>query len=172
MDFDIRTTGENDSKLLPLGRSFGNVVRHVNRLIQRDLGERIAPLGITLGQWYALRTLWVADGITQIEVAQRSGIAGPAMVSAIRSLISMGLVSRKVDPKDRRKYVISLTERGRALEVPALQAAIDANVAAMKGIPDSDRDLCLRVLRQAYQNILKKDRQEFEFDDDPESIDV
>jgi DNA-binding MarR family transcriptional regulator len=72
----------------------------------------------------------------------------------------MGLVSRKVDPKDRRKYVISLTERGLALEVPALQAAIAANVAATKGIPDSDRDLCLCVLRQAYQNLLKKDRQQ------------
>ncbi|KPQ05639.1 MAG: transcriptional regulator [Rhodobacteraceae bacterium HLUCCA12] len=160
MDFDIRETDENDSKLLPLGSSFGNLVRHVNRLIQRDLGERIAPLGITLGQWYALRTLWVSDGITQIEVAQRSGIAGAAMVSAIRSLISMGLVSRKVDPKDRRKYVISLTERGRSLEKPALQAAIDANVAAMNGISKSDRDLCLSVLRRAHQNLISKENEE------------
>ena len=165
MDFDVQTTVESDSELLPLGSSFGNVVRHVNRLIQRDLGERIAPLGITLGQWYALRTLWVADGITQIEVAQRSGIAGPAMVSAIRSLIAMGLVTRKTHPEDRRKYMILLTERGRALEGPALQAAIDANAFAMRGIADSERDLCLEVLRRAYQNLAKKDVGEAEFDD-------
>lgn len=151
--------------LLPLGSSFGNVVRHVNRLIQRDLGERIAPLGITLGQWYALRTLWVADGITQIEVAQRSGIAGPAMVAAIRSLISMGLVTRKTHPEDRRKYMILLTERGRALEGPALQAAIDANEFALRDIPEAERDLCLAVLRRAYDNLAKKDVEEAELDD-------
>ncbi|MCC5970134.1 MAG: MarR family transcriptional regulator [Pararhodobacter sp.] len=157
MDFDIHETKGNDSEILPLGSSFGNVVRHVNRRIQRDLGERIASLGLTLGQWYALRTLWVADGITQIEVAQRSGIAGPAMVNAIRSLIAMGLVSRKIHPEDRRKYIVSLTDRGRALEEPALNAAIEANLAAMNGISESEREVCLRVLRRAYQNLANND---------------
>lgn len=160
MDFDIREARGADSSMLPLGSSMGNVVRHVNRLIQRDLGERIAPLGLTLGQWYALRTLWVADGITQIEVAQRSGIAGPAMVSAIRSLVDMGLVTREVDPVDRRKYVVTLTERGRALEVPALQAAIDANVSALEGIPDADVQNCLRVLRQVHRNLSQREAQD------------
>ncbi len=153
MDFDIREARGADSRMLPLGSSMGNVVRHVNRLIQRDLGDRISPLGLTLGQWYALRTLWVADGITQIEVAQRSGIAGPAMVSAIRSLVDMGLVTREVDPGDRRKYVITLTEWGRALEAPALQAAIDANVSALEGIAEKDVQVCLRVLRQVHRNL-------------------
>ncbi|MCC6001293.1 MAG: MarR family transcriptional regulator [Pararhodobacter sp.] len=156
MDFDIREAKGADSAMLPLGSSLGNVVRHVNRLIQRDLGERIAALGLTLGQWYALRTLWVADGITQIEVAQRSGIAGPAMVNAIRSLVDMGLVTRQVDPCDRRKYVITLSERGRALEKAALQAAIDANVSAIQGLPDSDVQTCLQVLRQVHRNLSQK----------------
>lgn len=157
MDFDIHETKGNDSQILPLGSSFGNVVRHVNRRIQRDLGDRIASLGLTLGQWYALRTLWVADGITQIEVAQRSGIAGPAMVNAIRSLVAMGLVSRKVHPEDRRKYIVSLTDKGKALEEPALNAAIEANLAAMNGISDTERDVCLRVLRRAYNNLTHDD---------------
>ncbi|MBN9257105.1 MULTISPECIES: MarR family transcriptional regulator [unclassified Mesorhizobium] len=140
--------------ILPLGSSFGNSLRHVNKLIQRDLGNRIAPLGITLGQWYALRTLWINDGLTQIELAQKSGAAGPAMVIAVRSLLAMGLVERKRDPSDQRKYIISLTEKGRRFEVPALQAAIDANTAATANIKPEEFEICMRVLRQAHQNLL------------------
>jgi DNA-binding MarR family transcriptional regulator len=139
--------------ILPLGRSLGNSLRHVNRLIQRDLGVRIAPLGISLGQWYALRTLWISDGLTQIELAQKSGVAGPAMVMAVRSLLSMGLVVRRRHSSDQRKYLISLTEKGRRLEAPALQAAIDANAAATVNIDPREVEICMRVLRQAHQNL-------------------
>jgi len=139
--------------MLPLGQSFGNSLRHVNRLIQRDLGVRIASLGISIGQWYALRTLWLNDGLTQIELAQKSGVAGPAMVIAVRSLLAMGLVARRRHPSDKRKYVISLTEKGRGLETAALQAAIDANSAALNGVTASDIDTCMRVLDAALANL-------------------
>jgi len=136
-----------------MAQSFGNSVRHVNRLIQRDLGTRIAPLGITLGQWYALRTLWHSDGLPQVELAQKSGIAGPAMVIAVRSLLAMGLVTRRRHPSDKRKYIISLSEKGRRLEEPALQAAIDANADALEGITKADIEVAMRVLARAYDNL-------------------
>lgn len=141
------------ASILPMAQSFGNSLRHVNRLIQRDLGSRIAPLGITLGQWYALRTLWHSDGLTQVELAQKSGIAGPAMVIAVRSLLAMGLVSRRRHATDKRKYIISLTEKGRSIEEPALQAAIDANADALQGISKTDIEVAMRVLAGAYDNL-------------------
>ncbi|MDE1993984.1 MAG: MarR family transcriptional regulator [Rhizobiaceae bacterium] len=136
-----------------MAHSFGNSLRHVNRLIQRDLGTRIAPLGITLGQWYALRTLWHYDGLTQVELAQKSGIAGPAMVIAIRALLAMGLVTRRRHASDKRKYIISLTEKGRRLEEPALKAAIEANSDALQGITPSDIEIAMQVLAKAYDNL-------------------
>ncbi|MBL0374261.1 MarR family transcriptional regulator [Rhizobium sp. KVB221] len=148
-------TDQEKPSILPMSRSFGNSLRHVNRLIQRDLGVRTAPLGLALGQWYALRTLWNEDGLTQIELAQKSGIAGPAMVLAVRSLLATGLVSRRRPPNDKRKYVISLTEKGRQLEEAALRAAMAANDVALEGIPKADIDICMRVLEAARQNLLK-----------------
>ena len=142
------------ASILPMSQSFGNSLRHVNRLIQRDLGMRVAPLGITLGQWYALRTLWHNDGLTQIELAQRSGIAGPAMVIAVRTLLAMKLVTRRRHATDKRKYVITLTEKGRSLEQPALQAAIDANAEALQGIDPNDVEVCMRVLEIALANLV------------------
>lgn len=137
-----------------MSQSFGHTLRHVNRLIQRDLGSRISRLGITLGQWYALRTLWHTDGLTQIELAQKSGIAGPAMVIAVRSLLAMGLVTRRRPSNDKRKYLISLTEKGWQLEEEALRAAIEANQEALAGIPEEDIATCMRVLHAARDNLL------------------
>jgi DNA-binding MarR family transcriptional regulator len=138
-----------------MSQSFGHSLRHVNRLIQRDLGARIAVLGITLGQWYVLRTLWDSDGLTQSELAQKTGIANPAMVVAVRSLLATGLVTRRRPKDDMRKYVISLTEKGASLEVPALRAALEANTEALQGVPPEDFAACMRVLETAQANLLK-----------------
>jgi DNA-binding MarR family transcriptional regulator len=151
---DMTDQQNRPGSILPPDRSFGNTLRMVNRLIQRDLGARLAPVGISMGQWYALRTLWVCDGLTQTELAQRSGVAGPAMVIAVRSLLAARLVQRKRHASDQRKYVISLTEKGRALERPALLAAIEANNVATANIPAEDVATCMRVLHAAHQNLI------------------
>lgn len=147
------TQEDSSSSILPFKQSFGHTLRQVNRLIQRDLGVRLAPMGITMWQWYALRTLWVSDGLTQIELAQRSGVAGPAMVTAVRNLLAAGFVKRKRHPSDQRKYLISLTPKGRALELPALRSAIEANEAATTNISAEDLATCMRVLQAAHQNL-------------------
>jgi|SRR5690625_1021824 len=133
--------------------SFGHNMRATNRLLQRELSNRVVKLGLNIGQWYALRTLWESDGITQIELAQQSGIAGPAMVAAVRGLLAMGLVSRQRPPHDKRKYVISLTEKGWALRKPAVEIALDVNTLALDGISNDEIETCLRVLRAAHDNL-------------------
>jgi DNA-binding MarR family transcriptional regulator len=143
--------------ILPPDASFGHNLRVTNRLIQRDLGTRVVRMGLNLGQWYALRTLWESDGLTQIDLAQRSGIAGPAMVTAVRGLRAMGLVRRRRHPEDKRKYVIRLTDKGWALQNDALAAAVEANDLALNGIPHEDVATCLRVLAAAHANLCAKE---------------
>lgn len=144
----------DEDSILPIQSSFGHSLRQLNRLIQRDLGLRIAHMGVSLGQWYALRTLWARDGLTQVELAHKSGIAGPAMVVAVRSLIAAGLVRRRRDPSDARKYIVTLTKKGNQLQTPALEAAIAANRDALQGIPAEDVAICMRVLHHAEHNLL------------------
>lgn len=149
----MMTDATRISPVLPAAKSFGHNLRYTNRLIQRDLATRLVPTGLTLGQWYALRALWETDGITQIELAQKSGIAGPAMVTAVRSLMAMGLVTRRRPRDDKRKYVIRLTDKGWALQDSALEAAVESNRTALQGIDPADVETCLRVLRAAYDNL-------------------
>ena len=140
--------------LLPTHSSFGHNLRQTHRLIQRDLTNRIAVLGLNIGEWYALRALWETDGLTQTELASKAGVAGAAMVSSVRQLLVRGLVSRQRPVNDGRKFIITLTKKGWDLEHPAIEAAIEANRLALTGIAADEIELCLRVLRTAQQNLL------------------
>lgn len=129
------------------------MIRDVNRLFQKELGKRIAPLNVSLGQWYALRVLWVQDGLTQAEIAQRAGVAPPGMVAALRSLIEQGIVVRDRHPTDQRKNLIFLTKRGRQLEVDCLTEAARVNEIALAGVSEADIEVCMRVLHAARSGI-------------------
>ncbi|MBN9887105.1 MarR family winged helix-turn-helix transcriptional regulator [Salipiger abyssi] len=134
---------------LPPDRSFGHLIRDVNRYFQRELGRRIAPLGVSLGQWYALRVLWIQDGISQAEISQRAGVAAPSIVAALRSLAEHGYVVRDRHPTDQRKNIIFLTKAGRQLESICLAQAIEVNAFSLADLPEEDVETCMRVLRAA-----------------------
>ncbi len=57
----------------PPSESSGYLVRDAHRAFQRLLERRIAPHGITRGQWYFLRVLWTEDGPSQRELSTGSG---------------------------------------------------------------------------------------------------
>jgi len=138
---------------LPPDRSLGHMIRDVNRLFQKELGRRIAAHGVTLGQWYALRVLWIQDGLTQAEISQRAGVAPPGIVSALRGLIKRGIVVRDRHPTDQRKNIIFLTKRGRQLENLCIAEARQVNEMALAEVPPDELDICLRVLHIARRRI-------------------
>jgi DNA-binding MarR family transcriptional regulator len=49
------------------------------------------------------------------EISNRHGVSRNTMSSLIRNLEDAGLVERELDPDDRRRFNISLTENGRSL---------------------------------------------------------
>ncbi|AJE44948.1 MarR family transcriptional regulator [Celeribacter indicus] len=125
------------------------MIRDVNRFFQRELGKRIAPLGVTLGQWYVLRVLWIQDGISQSEISQRTGVAAPTVVSALRSLTDQKYVVRDKHPTDHRKNIIFLTKSGRQLESACLAQARAVNEFSLSGVSREDVETCMRVLLAA-----------------------
>lgn len=92
------------------------LLRDAHRAASRVLSHRIAPYGVTIGQWHFLRALWEQDGLTQRELSHKVGMMEPTTVTALGGMERGGLVHRVRNPKDRRKLNVFLTERGRSLE--------------------------------------------------------
>lgn len=96
------------------------LLRDAHRTVARALSTKIAPHGVSIGQWHFLRALWEEDGMTQRELSHRVGMMEPTTVTALNGMERRGLVKRVRNPRDRRKLNVYLTDSGRALKAQLL----------------------------------------------------
>ena len=85
--------------------------------IVRKVSERmLAPLGVSMAQMPVLVVLRDARHPLMIsEVARRLYLETPSITTMIDRLSERDLVERIDDPKDRRKTLIALTQKGRGV---------------------------------------------------------
>jgi len=109
---------ENAMMKLEEGPSPGimSLLRDAHRAASRILAQRIAPYGVSIGQWPFLRALWQEDGLTQRELSHRVGMMEPTTVTALSGMERGGLIRRQRNAQDRRKLNVFLSDKGRQLE--------------------------------------------------------
>src|SRR5712691_7632571 len=107
----------------PPSRSSGYLVRDAHRAFQALLEKRIAPFGVSRGQWYFMRVLWIEDGPSQRELSARVGMMEPTTVIALRGMEKAGLIRRVRSRDDKRKTHVWLTPKGKSLRNRLLPVA-------------------------------------------------
>ncbi len=94
----------------------------VHRLDLR-IGARYRPslsaLGLTYGQYLAMLALWEHGEMGIGELCSALELDTGTVSPLVKRLESAGLVSRRRRPDDERSVVVSLTEKGAALEEKA-----------------------------------------------------
>ncbi|MEO8282537.1 MAG: MarR family transcriptional regulator [Pseudarthrobacter sp.] len=95
------------------------------RLLQRRQDEALAPLGLTRAAAIAMGGL--ANGpLNQEQLATAIHVKSQTIGRVLERLQAAGLVTRTRHPRDRRQFIIGLTDAGSAL----LQSARDAQANA------------------------------------------
>jgi DNA-binding MarR family transcriptional regulator len=138
--------------------SSGYLVRDAHRAFQRLLERRIAPYGVTRGQWYFLRALWNSDGLSQRELSARVGMMEPTTVIALRSMEKAGLIVRMRGEGDRRKMRVLLTAKAKRLRNELLGVAFDITDEAEAGIVARDLSCFRRVIARMTANLDRIER--------------
>jgi DNA-binding MarR family transcriptional regulator len=133
--------------------SSGYLVRDAHRAFQRVLERRIAAYGVSRGQWYFLRVLWTADGLTQRELSARVGMMEPTTAVALRSMERSQLIRRLRAADDRRKVRVFLTAKAKRLRNELLTAARGITADAEKGIAARDLANFRRVIAHMTANL-------------------
>jgi DNA-binding MarR family transcriptional regulator len=133
--------------------SSGYRVRDAHRAFQRLLEKRIAPFGVTRGQWYFLRVLWIEDGLSQRELSARVGMMEPTTVIALRSMEKAGLIRRERSVADKRKALVRLTAKAKRMRGRLLAVARGITAQAEAGISLKDLVLVRRILAQMTVNL-------------------
>ncbi len=138
--------------------SSGYLVRDAHRAFQRLLERRIAPFGVTRGQWYFLRVLWNADGLSQRELSAQVGMMEPTTVIALRSMERTGLIRRVRSDDDRRKVRVFLTAKAKRLRNELLDLARSITDEAEQGIAARELGSFRRVITRMTANLDRVER--------------
>jgi DNA-binding MarR family transcriptional regulator len=137
-------------------RHIGTALRETYRAFARALSHNLAPLGLTLNMWFALRTLWETDGLRQAELGRRVEINPAAVVAVLNSLERAGLAERRRSRKDKRIYTIHLTAAGRKLRTRATALALQVDARALRGIDLTQIEQMLATAKRLRQNLADK----------------
>ena len=139
--------------------SLGYQVADLHRLFGRVFDRRVAHLELTRVQWRALKHLGHAEGVTQVELADRLDMETIALGRVIDRLQKAGFVERRADPADRRVWRLYLLPPARVTgPVEAVAQALRKEATA--GISAADLATALAVLDRVRDNLSRIDRED------------
>lgn len=148
MEYDVHETMKLSSQLcFPLYAA----ARHVTGLYT----PLLKPLGLTYTQYIVFLVLWEKDGISVSEIGEKLMLDNGTLSPLLKKMESAGYVERQRSREDDRVVVITLTEKGRALQKEAsdipLRAAgcVDLPPEKAKQLYDLLYEL---LISQGYKN--------------------
>lgn len=116
------------------------------RRLEHVYERLIAPIGLSVLEWYALRALYADNGATASHLAQAVCRHPSSMTALLDRMEEKGLVSRAVDAHDRRSVRVYLTDAGWQMRPRVERAAGHLNALISEHITGEQLDTFLYVL--------------------------
>ena len=119
MAYDYREAMKLKNQLcFPLYAAARNVTNLYTPLLQ--------PLGLTYTQYLVFLVLWERDGITVGELGEKLMLDNGTLSPLLKKLQQAGYIERQRSKEDERVVVITLTDRGRDLQLRAKDVPLKA----------------------------------------------
>ena len=99
----------------PITEHLAYLLAQANREINRQLESRLSQEGVPVEQWRILKVLSDGNGHSMGELADAVLLNHPTLTKMIDRMASDTLVYRVQDPTDRRKVLMFVSDRGKAL---------------------------------------------------------
>jgi DNA-binding MarR family transcriptional regulator len=132
--------GEGGARTSPSASVTQHLVQllsQAERGVTRQLSRVLEDEDCTVERWRILVLL--ADGVSHpmSEIAEFALLPAPTITRLIDLMVADNLAYRKADPQDRRRVLVHITSRGRALQ-KRLAERIEASQAAILAEADAD----------------------------------
>lgn len=79
----------------------------------------LKPLGLTYTQYILFLVLWERDGLTVGEICKRLMLDSGTLSPVLKKLRQEGYIEKQQSVTDERSFIITLTEKGRQLQLDA-----------------------------------------------------
>ena len=119
MAYDYREAMKLKNQLcFPLYAAARNVTNLYTPLLQ--------PLGLTYTQYLVFLVLWEQDGLTVGEIGEKLMLDNGTLSPLLKKLQQAGYIERRRSAEDERVVVITLTDKGRKLQLQAKDVPLQA----------------------------------------------
>jgi DNA-binding MarR family transcriptional regulator len=118
--------------------------------LERELAAICMAAGLKAGQFQVLAELRGRDPLpmTASELAKAIVLTSGGMTPVLDQLEERGLVTRQVDPEDRRARRIAITEKGRSIVNRALEQQVARHRALNAELALDEREALTTILRK------------------------
>jgi DNA-binding MarR family transcriptional regulator len=130
----------------PISEHIAYLLAQANRQVHLKLDEEFRDEGVPVEQWRILKLLAEQNGRSMSDLTQVALLNHPTLTKMIDRMISDALVYRRPDPKDGRKVVIFVSERGRALNERLSRRANLRQAEIVEGYGDRETEELKRLL--------------------------
>ncbi len=139
----------------PAEPSLGPLIQEVGRLFGRRFAERAraASLPFSRNQCLVLANLARNEGLTQAALAQLLEIEPISLVRLIDGLEEAGMLERRVNPRDRRCWMLYLTPAATPVLEQIRAVGKSVRETALAGVPAKRRETLVADLRRLKENL-------------------
>ncbi|MEM6903702.1 MAG: MarR family transcriptional regulator [Pseudomonadota bacterium] len=146
-----KTAGRTDADLLgefSLDDEVGFLVRRVHQRVTALFQERMRDHDLTPTQFSSLCKMAETGEVSQNQLGRLVNLDPATNQGVVRRLQKRGLIQRRDDPNDRRRSLLTLTERGREVLATCLPAAARITPSVLKPLNSEERALLMDMLRR------------------------
>lgn len=133
---------------------------YLRRVVIHEMSRVLTPLGATVPQYHVLFRLATADGpLSQQELTLDAGLDAAGISRLVARMANEKLVTIKIDARDRRRRLVKLTPKGRALE-ESLSPLIDTAVRNMvPGFSEHEATFLMQMLDRACSATMQRENE-------------
>jgi DNA-binding MarR family transcriptional regulator len=141
---------EKQAALRPLMADPGFLLSRVGAAVRAGFKEVLAVRGIRPLQYVILLVLNTGGGVSQQELCAAAGIDSGNMVELLDGLEALEYARRARDPRDRRRYVVTITRRGRSALEELRQAIEEYTNGFLSPLTKQERQQLVSSLAKLY----------------------
>ena len=136
----------------PVHQPLGLHLTRVSRTVSRAFDEALAGAGGSLPVWLVLISLKSGQLGSQRELAEAVGVQGATLTHHLNAMESVGLVTRRRDPANRRLHLVELTPDGDELFLRLRDAAMAFDQRLRAGFSDTEASQLETLLTRLRDN--------------------
>jgi DNA-binding MarR family transcriptional regulator len=128
----------------------GFLLSRVGAAIRAGFKDVLAGWGIRPLQYVILLVLDTRSGVSQQELCTAAGVDSGNMVELLDGLEALRYARRARDSRDRRRYVVTITPRGRSALAGLRQAVEEYNGRFLSPLSSQERQQLAATLGKLY----------------------